>query len=43
MSDKSKKSAPQIPKRVGGAGGNRTGRGVGRGGSSSGKGRPVKR
>jgi hypothetical protein len=35
--------APVLPKRIGGGGGNRTGRGVGRGGSSSGKGRPVKK
>jgi hypothetical protein len=34
---------PVLPKRIGGGAGNRTGRGIGRGGSSSGKGRPVKK
>jgi len=31
------------PKRIGGGGGNRTGRGQGRGGAPSGKGRNIKR
>jgi len=31
------------PKRIGGGGGNRTGRGQGRGGSPSGRGRGIKR
>ena len=32
-----------IPKRIGGGGGKRTGRGQGRGGSPSGRGRNIKR